>query len=174
MSTEIKVPRPEKLAGSRAVSRGNVSRIQLQMRRLQLKLQLAALLEQMRKDPTSKIWRLPVKPELEDAWLIRAFRRAGYEAYFSRQDDSLRIRIIASLAVEDYDRLARRRGISWIGLAVPPSTTHKTSWRCKQGHKWRANYRNIEVGYGWIKRGRIYSPVFCPHCAQGARRYVRR
>lgn len=144
------------------------------MRCLRLHLQLASLLQQMKKRYLSKSWRLRVNPDLAVPWLLKAFRRAGYEAYFYQHDDYLRIRIIAPLAVDDYDFLANSRGIRWIGLTVPRNTTDKTTWRCRQGHKWRASYRTIERGYGWTRPNRTYLTAYCPTCLKSHRRSVKR
>lgn len=57
----------------------------------------------------------------------------------------------------DYVKLARARGIDWVGDEIPPSTLHKTQWRCARGHIWTTRY------------SKIYEGNSCPHCA-GTRR----
>jgi hypothetical protein len=48
----------------------------------------------------------------------------------------------------DYHKLARVRGFTWTGGALPKNVHAKTSWQCGQGHSWQANYSNIQQGRG--------------------------
>ena len=52
----------------------------------------------------------------------------------------------------DYEALAHKRGLHWIGPNVPNTAT-KTVWQCADGHQWEATYNNIQQGKG------------CPYCA---------
>jgi hypothetical protein len=52
----------------------------------------------------------------------------------------------------DYRALAEARGFIWTGEASPKNIQTKTSWQCKKGHKWQANYNHIQQGSG------------CPEC----------
>ncbi len=52
----------------------------------------------------------------------------------------------------DYRRLARQRGLSWLGPEVANSR-QATLWRCTRGHTWRATYTSLAGGTG------------CPECA---------
>jgi len=51
----------------------------------------------------------------------------------------------------DYLQLAKDRGFKWIGPEVPNTKTN-TNWECPEGHKWSANFHNIQGGTG------------CPEC----------
>jgi len=47
----------------------------------------------------------------------------------------------------DYGALAHERSFRWLGPEV--STAHSlTGWECTQGHRWQANYNNIQRGRG--------------------------
>jgi very-short-patch-repair endonuclease len=52
----------------------------------------------------------------------------------------------------DYHALAQEKGFHWLGPEVPTVIT-KTGWECEQGHRWEAQYNNIQQGSG------------CPICA---------
>ncbi len=47
---------------------------------------------------------------------------------------------------EDYHRLAKLKGIKWVG-DFPGNTSIHTLWQCKYGHKWLAVFGNIRAGY---------------------------
>jgi hypothetical protein len=51
-----------------------------------------------------------------------------------------------------YRALARQRGFAWTGR-LPVNTHTRTTWRCAQGHGWRATFSSVSGGSG------------CPHCA---------
>jgi hypothetical protein len=53
----------------------------------------------------------------------------------------------------DYHALARARGFTWTGNALPANVMTKTGWQCKDGHSWNASYSNIQKGTG------------CPDCS---------
>jgi len=59
------------------------------------------------------------------------------------------------LRVEDYEALAKVRGLRWVGVELV-STRMKTKWECPCGHKWEAEYNGIQQGGG------------CPRCAPQA------
>ena len=52
----------------------------------------------------------------------------------------------------DYHAAAAARGGQWIG-PFPPTTHHKSTWQCAEGHRWEAQLKNIEAGR------------WCPICA---------
>lgn len=54
---------------------------------------------------------------------------------------------------DDYHALAEEREIHWVGDKLPPNTHHRTLWECRDGHRWKARYGNIQQGGG------------CPVCA---------
>lgn len=58
---------------------------------------------------------------------------------------------------EDYHALARRRSFAWEPGPVG-SSKHKTTWRCKSGHRFLSSYNLIQQGKG------------CPYCAGLARK----
>jgi hypothetical protein len=43
---------------------------------------------------------------------------------------------------EEYQALARRRGLTWLGPEVRTATI-KTTWRCPKGHEWQASYKSV-------------------------------
>ncbi len=53
---------------------------------------------------------------------------------------------------DDFYTLAENLGYEWLGPEVPNVRT-KTEWRCREGHRWRADYTHIQGGRG------------CPECA---------
>lgn len=56
-----------------------------------------------------------------------------------------------SITVEDYQKLADERGVTWIG-ELPSTSENHTLWRCKNGHDWSSSYANIKHGSN------------CPNC----------
>ena len=52
----------------------------------------------------------------------------------------------------DYETLARRRRLTWLG-PLPATIRFKTRWRCSKGHGFPATYNTIQQGHG------------CPTCA---------
>lgn len=51
------------------------------------------------------------------------------------------------LSEKDYHRAAMENGLTWCG-PLPKDAHTKTTWRCKAGHEWKANYVNISSGWG--------------------------
>ncbi len=62
-------------------------------------------------------------------------------------------------SIEDYHALAIKRGLNWLGPEVTRNNA-KTGWQCQVGHRWMANYSNIQQGYG------------CPYCTKIAPKTV--
>lgn len=60
----------------------------------------------------------------------------------------------ARKVIEDYVKLAKERGFTWIGGALPLDTHTPTRWRCSKGHKWMARYDKIQ-----------HERTGCPKCA---------
>lgn len=58
---------------------------------------------------------------------------------------------------DEYDKLAKAKGLVWIGPAVTDSKS-MTAWRCENAHQWETSYNSI------LKNGS------CPHCAGLARK----
>ena len=59
------------------------------------------------------------------------------------------------LTAEDYQALAKAKGLTWLGTQ-PIYATSKTIWGCLHGHRWLQTYSNIKEGGG------------CPHCLKAA------
>jgi len=57
------------------------------------------------------------------------------------------------LTPADYRRLARRRGLTWLGVDTP-SVREKTPWRCHNGHEFLSSYNSVQ------------SSKNCPLCEQ--------
>lgn len=53
----------------------------------------------------------------------------------------------------DYEELAQKRGFIWTDEEAPRTVLVPTGWQCRKGHRWTANYNNIQSGQG------------CPECA---------
>lgn len=58
---------------------------------------------------------------------------------------------VARKTPKDYEALAGKRGIVWLGPEAPNAHT-TTTWQCSQGHRWEADYSHISGGHG------------CPYC----------
>ncbi len=55
--------------------------------------------------------------------------------------------------IEEFARVAEKRGFLWLGPVVPNSKT-KTEWQCPQGHRWFAPFNAIDQGNGcWACSG---------------------
>jgi hypothetical protein len=48
---------------------------------------------------------------------------------------------------DDYHELAKQRKLHWLGPEVQ-NTKANTAWECSKGHRWHANYHNIQSGTG--------------------------
>jgi len=56
----------------------------------------------------------------------------------------------------DYQLLAEKMGIKWLGTELPKNVSTPTDWNCSHGHQWRARYSSLARGLG------------CPFCAGNA------
>lgn len=56
---------------------------------------------------------------------------------------------------DDYQSLAKSKGIVWIAKNIPRNTDTKTYWQCEQcQYEWDSSYQNVSLGSG------------CPKCRQ--------
>jgi len=68
---------------------------------------------------------------------------------------------VISKTADDYHKLAKARGFTWVGESLPKNTTIPTRWKCAHEHEWAARYNNIQQDSG------------CPHCLAEHRRQKR-
>ncbi len=62
--------------------------------------------------------------------------------------------------VDDYRKLAHKKGFKWAGSKIPQGANYKTEWICNKGHRFLSSYTTINQGHG------------CPHCKGNAEKTI--